>query len=190
MGMQDVVKDKWTVIKMHLGRGIGYSTIHPLFVKILVDKLKEYGAKVYIADHMVSGARNRGYTEEYLGVPIVPVCGFLNKYYYEKTVDFRTFRNVDVGGYIHDAEVMIDLSHVKGHGACGYGGACKNIAMGCVTDRTRQQIHSLEGGITWEEDLCIHCEDCIKSCNHDANSFDEDGKYNVFSIIVLIVSIA
>ncbi len=33
MGMQDVVKEKWTAIKMHLGRNIGYSTIHPLFVR-------------------------------------------------------------------------------------------------------------------------------------------------------------
>jgi len=180
MGMQDVVKEKWTAIKMHLGRNIGYSTIHPLFVKILVDKLLEYGAKVYITDNVVSGARSRGYTEEYLGVPIVPVCGLLDRYYYEKQVDFKTFKNVDIGGYIHDAEVMINLSHVKGHGACGYGGACKNIAMGCVTDRTRQQIHALEGGITWDEDLCIHCEACIKNCNHDANSFDEEGKYTVF----------
>ncbi|WP_026485972.1 DUF362 domain-containing protein [Caldanaerobius polysaccharolyticus] len=180
MALEEVVKDKWTAVKMHLGRGIGYSTIHPLFVKLLVDKLKGYGAKVFITDQVVEGARNRGYTEELLGVPIVPVCGLMNRYYYEKEVDFKTFKNVDVGGYIHDAEVMINLSHVKGHGACGYGGACKNIAMGCVTDRTRQQIHGLEGGLEWDEELCIHCEMCVKSCNHNANSFDENGKYRVF----------
>jgi uncharacterized Fe-S center protein len=161
MGMEKVVNDKWTVIKMHLGRKIGYSTIHPLFVKILVDKLKEYGAKVFITDQVITGARDRGYTEDFLGVPIVAACGTMGKYYYEKEVDFKTFKNVDVAGHIHDAEVMIDLSHVKGHGACGYGGACKNIAMGCVTDRTRQQIHGLEGGLEWKEELCIHCEMCI-----------------------------
>lgn len=180
MGMQDIVKDKWTAVKMHLGRNIGYSTIHPLFVKILVDKLKEYGAKVFITDQEVAGARSRGYTEEYLGVPIVPVCGTMNKYYYEKKVDFKAFKNVDVGGHIYDAEVMIDLSHVKGHGACGYGGACKNIAMGCVTDRTRSQIHSLEGGIEWNEELCTHCEMCINNCNHNANKFNEENKYEIF----------
>ncbi len=180
MELENVVKGKWTAIKMHLGRGIGYSTIHPLFVKILVDKLKGYGAKVYITDQETSGARNRGYTEEFLGAPIIPVCGTMGKYFYEKKVDFKTFKNVDVGGNIHDAEVMIDLSHVKGHGACGYGGACKNIAMGCVTDRTRQQIHGLEGGIAWNADLCTHCELCINSCNHNANKFKENGEYEVF----------
>jgi uncharacterized Fe-S center protein len=104
----------------------------------------------------------------------------MSKYYYEKSVDFKSFKNVDIGGNIHDAEVMIDLSHVKGHGACGYGGACKNIAMGCVTDRTRGQIHGLEGGLVWDEEKCIHCEACITNCNHNANSFDNEGKYSVF----------
>lgn len=179
MNLENVVKGKWTAIKMHLGRGIGYSTIHPLFIKILADKLKGYGAKVYITDQETSGARNRGYTEEFLGVPIIPVCGTMGKYFYEKSVGYKTFKNVDVGGNIFDAEVMIDLSHVKGHGACGYGGACKNIAMGCVTDRTRRQIHGLEGGIAWNADLCTHCELCINSCNHNANEFDENSEYKV-----------
>lgn len=181
MGLEDVVKGKSVAIKMHVGRGIGYTTIHPLFVKILIDAIKAMGAKlVYVTDQVVEGARVRGYTEEYLGVPVLDVCGVLGQYYYPKEVDYRTFHNVDVAGYIHDADVMINLSHVKGHGACGYGGACKNIAMGCVTDRTRSQIHSLEGGLRWHEEQCIHCNQCIKGCNHSANSFTEEGKYDVF----------
>lgn len=179
MGMEGVVKGKWTAVKMHLGRNIGYSTVHPLFIKILVDKLKDYGAKVYITDQDITGARNRGYTEEFLGAPMVYAAGVAGKYFYERKVHFKTFMNVDVAGNIHDAEVMIDLSHVKGHGSCGYGGACKNIAMGCVTDRTRQQIHGLEGGITWEEQLCTRCELCINSCNHYANSFNDGNKYEM-----------
>lgn len=178
MDLAEKVKGKHTAIKMHLGRNIGYTTIHPLFVKILVDRLKEFGAKVYITDQSVSGARARGYTEEFLGCPIVDVCGLMGKYYYTKEVSFNGFKHVDIGGHIHDAEFMIDLSHVKGHGACGYGGACKNIAMGCVTDRTRHQIHALEGGIVWTEDQCTHCEQCIESCNHYANSF-KDNKYQM-----------
>ena len=179
MGMQDVVSDKWTVIKMHVGRAIGYTTIPPLFVKILVDKLKSYGAKVYITDQVVDEAKARGYNEDFLGVPVVPACGVTGKYFYEHEASFKGLKNIDVAGNIQDAEVMIDLSHVKGHGACGYGGACKNIAMGCVTDRTRQQIHGLEGGIEWDEEACIHCELCINSCNHSANKFNEYGKYKV-----------
>ncbi len=177
-GLKDKVAGKNVAVKMHVGRGIGYTTISPLFVKILIDFLKKYGAKPFICDQTVSQAKTRGYTEELFGVPVLDVCGLLGEYYYEENVSYKTFTNVDVAGYIHDADFLINLSHVKGHGSCGYGGACKNIAMGCVTDRTRQQIHRLEGGITWDKDKCTHCQACIASCNHDANSFDGE-LYNV-----------
>ncbi|MCL2461283.1 MAG: DUF362 domain-containing protein, partial [Defluviitaleaceae bacterium] len=180
MGLADRVRGKSVAVKMHVGRGIGITTIHPLYVKILVDKLKEYGARPFITDQSVEDARVRGYAEEMMGCPIVDVCGALGKYYYPAEVDYKSLKNVDIAGHVRDADFMINLSHVKGHGACGYGGACKNIAMGCVTDRTRQQIHGLEGGIVWNEELCTHCGQCIKGCNHNANSFTEDGKYRIF----------
>jgi len=177
-GIAETIKDKIVAVKMHVGREVGFTTIHPLFVKILIDKLKAGGPKLlYITDQEVGSARPRGYTEEYLGVPILDACGFLSKYFYEKSVDYGTFKNVDVAGYINDADVMIDLSHIKGHGCCGFGGAVKNIAMGCVTNRTRQQIHRLQGGISWDESKCTRCDQCVPSCNHGANGFGDDGKY-------------
>ncbi len=175
-----IMNGKSVAIKMHVGRGIGYTTIHPLFVKTLVDKVKEAGGKPFICDQTIEGARARGYTEDFLGCPIFYVCAGTGKYFYPIDVDFKTFKHVDVGGYIYDTPVMIDLSHVKGHGECGLGGACKNIAMGAVTDRTRGEIHGLEGNIVYHADKCTHCEACIRSCNHDANSFDKDGNYKVF----------
>jgi len=174
------VKDKSVAIKMHVGRSVGYTTIPPLFVRILVEKIKEFGGKPFVCDQEVDDAQARGYTQEFLGCPVVAVCGVLGKYYYAKDVDYKGFHNVDVAGLIHDADFMIDLSHIKGHGACGYGGACKNIAMGCVTDRTRSQIHGLEGGLLWDEGKCTHCNQCIEGCNHKANKFLDDGTYHVF----------
>ncbi len=179
MDLKKKVQGKSVAIKMHVGRNIGYTTIHPMFVKILVDALKEYGAKVFITDQVVEDASVRGYREEFLGCPVIEACGQLDKYYYEHTADFKKLKNVDIAGHIEDAEFLINLSHIKGHGSCGFGGACKNLAMGCVTDRTRQQIHGLEGGLDWTADLCTHCEQCISSCNHNANGFDSKGNYTV-----------
>ena len=52
--------------------------------------------------------------------------------------------------------------------------------MGCVTDRTRRELHSLEGGIVWDADKCIHCKKCIEACNHEANKFcEKTGVYRV-----------
>lgn len=180
MGLQDKVKGKSVAIKMHVGRNIGYTTVHPLFVKLLVDALKEYGANVFVTDQIVSDAGVRGYREDFLGCPVVEACGQLGKYYYEHNADYKTFKNIDIAGLIQDVDFCINFSHIKGHGCCGFGGSCKNFAMGCVTDRTRQQIHGLDGGLVWHEELCTHCNQCISSCNHNANSFDEKGAYSVF----------
>lgn len=184
-GLAENVAKKTVAIKMHVGSGVSYSTIPPVFVRKLVSFLQEHGADCFIVDHYVHGRHpeHRGYTESNLGCPILEACGHLGKYYYTKPVSFRTFRHVDVAGLIHDADMMIDFSHVKGHGACGYGGACKNIAMGCVTDRTRREIHGLEGGLAWDAATCTHCGKCIQSCNHNANSFTgpgNTGEYRVF----------
>ncbi|MDR1629946.1 MAG: DUF362 domain-containing protein [Oscillospiraceae bacterium] len=181
-GLAEKVKGKSVAIKMHVGTGTSYSTIPPVFVRKLVDFIQESGGRCFITDHYIHSRRpeERGYSEANLGCPVLDACGFFDKYFYTKEVSLRTFRHVDIAGLIHDADFMIDFSHVKGHGACAFGGACKNIAMGCVTDRTRREQHGLEGGILWNGELCTHCEECVASCNHHANGFDEHGEYDVF----------
>ena len=183
-GLGDKVNGKTVAIKMHVGSGITYSTIPPVFVRKLVDFVHAHGGDCFITDHYVykRHPEQRGYTESNLGCPVLDDCGHLGKYFYTKEVDFKTFRHVDVAGLIHDADFMIDFSHVKGHGACGFGGACKNIAMGCVTDRTRHEIHALEGGLVWNKDKCVHCGKCIPACNHFANSFTEPGKNGEYKV--------
>lgn len=179
--LASMVKDKSVAIKMHVGDSLSYSTIPPIFVRILVDFVKKNGGDCFICDHALAERKpeNRGYVEHVVGCPVLDVNGHLEKYNYEKTVALEGFTHVDVAGYIHDADVLIDFSHVKGHGSCGYGGACKNIAMGCVTTRTRHEIHGLEGGLEWDEGRCVHCNECVSSCNHHANRFNKDGKYRV-----------
>jgi uncharacterized Fe-S center protein len=176
-GLAERVNGKKVAIKMHVGDGVTYSTIPPVFVRKLVDFVLENGGECFITDHYVYKRKpeNRGYTDGILGCPVLDDCGYFGKYFYTKQVDFKTFRHVDVAGLIHDADFLIDFSHVKGHGSCGFGGACKNIAMGCVTDRTRHEIHALEGGLLWDQGKCTHCGACIPACNHNANSFAGPG---------------
>ncbi len=177
-GLAEKVKGKTIAIKMHVGDGVSYSTIPPVFVRKLVDFIQGNGGECFITDHYVHHRHpeHRGYSESTLNCPVLDDCGYLSKYYYTKNVDFRSFKHVDVAGLIHDADMMIDFSHVKGHGTCGFGGACKNIAMGCVTDRTRRELHGLEGGLVWDKEKCTHCGKCITACNHHANKFTQGGK--------------
>ena len=177
-----VVEGKRVAIKLHVGLGIGYTTIHPVFVRAVVQKLKDAGAKVFLTGTGwdMPHATARGYTQEVLGAPLVPAAGQGDQYFYSKKVRLGAFREVQIAGEIHDADVLVNLSHAKGHGACGYGGACKNIAMGCVTGPTRLALHAIEGGMTWDAEKCTHCEACLRACRFNANKFKPDGTYAVF----------
>ena len=54
----------------------------------------------------------------------------MGKYFYTKEVNYKTLKHVDIAGLINDATVLVDFSHVKGHGSCGFGGACKKHSDG------------------------------------------------------------
>ncbi len=178
------VKDRRVAIKMHLGGGGGFSTIHPFFVRKLVQAVKDAGAReVFVTDlyRDTIGAIDRGYTEEVLGCPIVSVCGEKDDHFRAFPVEppFKTLTSIELSGAILDADVLIDFSHVKGHGVCGFGGASKNLSMGAVTDKMRQMLHALEGGLIWDDAKCSRCGACIEHCPNEAMSFKDD-KLSIF----------
>ena len=158
-------------IKMHLGGGNGYTTIHPVLVRVVVDAVREAGGKPIVVDgyfDTIATAYLRGYTQETLGCPLISAGGLYDSYTFPENIGYRSYDVAQIFGLIYESKAMINLSHVKGHGVCGYGGACKNIAMGCVDAKTRSKIHNLEGGIEWDKSKCTFCGRCEKACSEDA----------------------
>ena len=163
------VKGKKVGIKMHLGGNIGYSTIPPLFIRMLVQALKDSGAKsVKAMDGNASDGIARGYTPEVLGCPVVPCFGESGKYLYPEKIGYKKLDSVFFGGEAVDCDFFLDLSHVKGHGDCGFGGALKNIAMGVINAPSRAKIHNLEGGIKYDPKRCTFCLKCQVACPNNA----------------------
>ncbi len=181
-GFKKRFRGRTVAIKMHLGGHLGYTTLHPLLVGRVVRAVKDAGGRPFITDSpgAVRSARDRGYTPEVLGAPLVPVAGPADRYVYPRRVNYRTLKTVHVAGNIADAEAMIVLSHGKGHGHTGFGGAVKNIAMGCVDSPTRSGIHRLQSGaFEWDESKCTGCLLCRDNCPNSAITF-KDGKIEIF----------
>ncbi|MFZ2656102.1 MAG: DUF362 domain-containing protein [Victivallales bacterium] len=177
----DRFKNRKICIKMHLGGNLGYTTIHPFFIRQLVEHIKKGRPKsVFICDGNADNCEWRGYTEKSLGAPIVGL--FRKKHPPLRTlkIGYGKLDEAKVSKEVLDADMMIVLSHIKGHGDCGFGGACKNIAMGVVPGETRRKIHGLEGGINWDKSKCIRCGKCIKECKNHANKFTKEGNYEIF----------
>jgi uncharacterized Fe-S center protein len=143
--IRDRVKDKTVAIKMHLGGNIGYSVIHPVFVRRIVQAVLDGGGKPFVTDlpHATADAHTRGYTAETLGCPIYPSTGLEEKWYTTVPYEYCQMTGFHLGGAIVEADFLVDLAHVKGHPATAYGAAIKNLALGCVTGTTRSAMHDV-----------------------------------------------
>lgn len=168
-------KDKKVAIKMHLGGNVGYSTINPVFVARVVQAVIDAGGKPFVTDlpDAAANAWRRGYVQQVVGAPIISATGQSDKYMYEKTVNYRSLKTVGLAGNICDADAMIVLSHGKGHGNSGFGGAIKNIAMGCVGSKTRGDIHRLMSStFKWNSKKCTGCLLCKANCPNNAIKYE------------------
>ncbi len=151
------VKDEVVAIKMHLGGNIGYSTIHPVFVRKVVEAVKKGGGKPYVCDlpNSVRTASTRGYTAETLGCEIVNTNGPTEQYTYWYERPYKNIKKWGLGGFLQDASFLIDLAHIKGHPSCGFGGCVKNLALGGFTQQTRGQIHDTNHYVKyWFKEKC------------------------------------
>jgi uncharacterized Fe-S center protein len=143
--LRERVKDETVAIKMHTGNNMSYSTIHPVFVRRVVQAVKDGGGKPFVVDVNwdAAGAEQRGYASEVIGCPVYPAAGPDEKYCYSHERPYKSIKNWKVAGLIQDASFMINFSHTKGHPSCGFGGAFKNIALGCMAGETRSAMHDV-----------------------------------------------
>ncbi len=141
--LRERVKGELVVLKMHVGNNMIYSTIHPIFVRRVVQAIKDGGGKPFIADvdWDVEGAETRAYTTETVGCPIYPAGGLKDSHFVVKEKSYKNLKQWKVAGLINDATFLVNFAHVKGHPSCGFGGAMKNLALGCMVGETRGAIH-------------------------------------------------
>jgi len=143
--LRERVKDETVALKMHTGNNLSYSTIHPVFVRRVVQAIKDGGGKPFVVDVNwdAAFAEQRGYASEVLGCPVYPAAGPDEKYFYTHDRPYKNIQSWDVAGMIQDATFLVNFSHIKGHPSCGFGGAFKNIALGCMAGKTRSAMHDV-----------------------------------------------
>ena len=74
-------------------------------------------------------------------------------------------KNAKIGRAVMDADVFISLNHFKGHESAGFGGALKNIGMGCGSRAGKMEQHNA-GKPHVEQEDCVGCGMCTKICAH------------------------
>lgn len=189
-GIGDIDMDgKFVAIKMHFGELGNISYLRPNYAKAVVDVVKELGGKPFLTDcnTMYPGSRKNalehlqcawenGFTPLSVGCPIIIGDGL--KGTDDVTVPVvggEYVKEAKIGRAIMDADVFISLTHFKGHEMTGFGGAIKNIGMGCGSRAGKTDQHS-SGKPHVEADLCRGCRKCQKECANGGLIFEEASK--------------
>lgn len=174
-------EDKYVAIKMHFGEPGNLAFLRPNYARTVADLIKELGGKPYLTDCntlYIGGRKNaldhiesaylNGFTPYTTGCHILIGDGLKGTDDVAVPVEGGVYvKEAKIGRAIMDADVFISLSHFKGHESTGFGGALKNIGMGCGSRGGKMEQHSA-GKPHVISDLCVGCGSCTRICAHGA----------------------
>jgi uncharacterized Fe-S center protein len=149
-------------IKLHMGEAGNKTHVSPSDARVLVDKVKENGGEAFLVDTTTLYPKRRYTVEGYQEVAKENGFGGFNVIIAKDDV-FEEINGIKLSKEILDADSLLVLSHGKGHGLTGFGGAVKNIGMGCVVKDGKRKIHSPTFP-KYDESNCTLCGSCTSSC--------------------------
>ena len=186
-GIGDIdMNGKFVAIKMHFGELGNLSFLRPNYARAVVDVVKEFGGVPFLTDcnTLYPGSRKNaiehlycawenGFTPMTVGCPIIIGDGLKGTDDIEVPVEGGEYIDkAKIGRAVMDADIFISLSHFKGHETTGFGGAIKNIGMGCGS-RAGKKAQHMNGQPEIDHELCRGCRACLRECANDGLSFDE-----------------
>ena len=183
---------KLVAIKLHFGEPGNLSYLRPNYAKVVADVVKSLGGTPFLTDcntlyvgrrknalEHLDAAYENGFTPFSTGCQIVIGDGLKGTDDVEVPVEGGTYvKQAKIGRAVMDADVFISLSHFKGHEATGFGGALKNIGMGCGSRAGKMEQHN-SGKPEVKQHKCVGCRQCAKQCGQDAVSYGADRKASI-----------
>lgn len=184
--------NKFTAIKLHFGEPGNLSFLRPNFAKAIADRIKKLGGIPFLTDcstlytgrrknallHLEAAAEN-GFSPASTGCYIIIGDGLKGTDEIEVPVrNGEYLKTAKIGRAVMDADIFISLNHFKGHEATGFGGAIKNIGMGCGSRAGKMIMHSDGKPVVFKE-ACSGCRLCSKYCAHDAITYTSTGKASI-----------
>ena len=182
---------KFVAIKIHFGEPGNLSFLRPNWARVVTDAVKRRGGKPFLTDcntlyagrrknaleHLESAEEN-GFSPLSTGCQLIIADGLKGTDEALVPLEGTTYvKEAKIGRAIMDADIIISLSHFKGHEATGFGGAMKNLGMGCGSRAGQMEQHNA-GKPEVNERKCRACHACARSCGQDAIDFSS-GKAHI-----------
>ncbi|MCL2294959.1 MAG: DUF362 domain-containing protein [Spirochaetes bacterium] len=167
---------KFTALKIHFGEPGNYSYVRPVFVSIISKLVKTQGGIPFLtdtntmytgqranaADHLET-AEKHGFLSVVTGCPVIIADGLRGTEYKNVEINLKYCKSAKIGAVIADSDVIISINHFKGHDMTGFGGALKNIGMGCGSRAGKREMHS-DALPAIDKAKCNSCGRCVEAC--------------------------
>ena len=181
------LEGQFVAIKIHFGELGNVSYLRPNYARAVVDVVKELGGKPFLTDcnTLYPGSRKNalehlycawenGFTPLTVGCPILIGDGLKGTDDIEVPVRGGEYvKNAKIGRAVMDADVIISMTHFKGHETTGFGGALKNLGMGCGSRAGKKEQHN-NGKAYVQQEICRGCRHCMRECANDGLVFDPE----------------
>lgn len=168
--------DKEIPLKVHFGEKGNNTYIKPDTYNGIIDYLEEneiagsfietnvmYQGERLVKPSHIRIAKEHGFTR----LPIIIADGNRGEEFYEVETGGKHFRSCKLGKEFSRFHQMIVLSHFKGHMIAGFGGAIKQLAMGCASRGGKVAQH-LDAKPFIVPFMCKKCGACVKHCPENA----------------------
>lgn len=179
-------KNQFVAIKIHFGEPGNLAYIRPNYAARMASLLRELGGKPFLTDsntlysgrrsnavdHLQSAMEN-GFNPISAKCDVIIADGLKGTDFREINIDGEYCKAPKIGSAIADADIILTMSHFKGHEQSGLGGALKNIGMGSASVGGKLELHSASQPVV-EREQCKSCNICVKHCAHDAIHLGED----------------
>ncbi len=192
-------------IKIHYGEWNRTAILRPEYIAAIVEEVKACGGNPYVVNdttlsyhifnsmayshYQKAGATRHGYTDATFGCPVVVADGFAGEDDYRVDIpDGLILKETYIGRAVAEADAMIVLAHARGHAITMYGGALKQLGIGCQSKRGKYITHLAHWGdphdaIGWPKftdqcpgKACKFHQMCDDSCPRQAHHVVEHGK--------------
>jgi uncharacterized Fe-S center protein len=173
---EDIQLEKKIPLKVHFGEKGNKTFIKAENYQGIIDFLQKqdvepsyietsvlYGGQRNTAKLHLKHAHNHGFTQ----LPIIFADGEQGEAFSEIDVQLKHFKTCKIGERFSDYKQVIVLSHFKGHGMAGFGGAIKQLSMGCASKGGKLAMH-MGSKPKIKARKCTQCHACEKRCNVDA----------------------
>jgi uncharacterized Fe-S center protein len=177
---------KLVALKIHFGEPGNLAYLRPNYSARIVSLLKSRGAIPFLTDTntLYSGRRSNapdhleaafenGYNPLATDCPVIIADGIKGTEYREIEINLELVKSAKIGSSIADADIIITMSHFKGHELTGFGGALKNLGMGCASVGGKLFLHSGSSPKIYEKN-CTGCRMCEKYCAYGAVKVGKD----------------